>query len=147
MGALIALKPLITLNTDFNPPACILDLPPRFSQAGIKEQLCGQQYLLWQRMMSVCLSVCRALLLWFGCLSIQLQRRTLDIPWGCVDYASRFLWIWVAQCKNNAFLEKGYLVGQNGRHRFLHTLTDLQLSSQSRAFCIESGCFSTTWQK
>lgn len=82
----------------------------------------------------VCLSACRALLLQFGCLSIPLQRSTLDISCRCVLTASRFLWIWVTQCKNNTFLEKGYLVGQNRRHRFLHTLTDLQLSSQSQSF-------------
>lgn len=56
-------------------------LCPWLLNAGIKEQSCGQHYLLWQRIMMPFRSRALWLLLWYLC--THLQRSTLSIACGC----------------------------------------------------------------
>jgi len=145
MGGWTALEPLITLTTNLYPPTCILDLSPWFSHAGIKEPHCGQQYLLWQRIMTSVSQQSTPAPIWLAQHSAA-EKYFEHFMWVCSEHVSRFLCDLSNLVRRQCFFEKGCLVGHNGRHRFLHTLIGRQLSSKSRAFCIESGCFSTMQQ-
>lgn len=98
----------------------------------------GQQYLLWRRtMVSICPQSTPA--------PVWLPQYSAAC--GCVlSLCLGSFVIWVTWCKDNAFLERGGLVGHHGRYRFPQTLIGLQLSSKPWAFCIERGCFRTMWQ-